>query len=871
MSVVFFDEKDASAKHVGGKGFSLIKLHNASFNVPKGFVLAVDFFDEWLEKAMGHRSWSSIPHLNGDALQAECEKVKDYALSFGFSKLQSDKLKEALKMFSDSTLFAVRSSSPFEDDFGASFAGGYETSLGVAADGLEDAIRKSFVSAFDARVAEYKRQKGYDPADVKIAVVVQEMVASESSGVAFSINPVSNSFDECVINANFGLGESVVSGKVTPDSFVVEKYSRKILDKKLGSKDSAIFAVDSGGVAQRKIESGEFCISDSQALEISDLAAKIEDFYGMPMDIEWAFADGKLHVLQARPVTAYFPLAKELQTLPGEKKILYVNGSLVKQGILTPISVMCMDMMGHFQSNFYKMSFGEVLSDAKKGLYANVAGMMLVNMSNMSVLFSKRRFLSMFDMTDIATSRIIGSIDMKEYGNPEFRKRNMAMIRKLAMANIGTFGRIISAFMKPQKYKTFFLEKIKGVEEILGNPPKFEDNFAVYLAKTSVPVLQLISYVSMPMTWCAEIARALIKRIVLAEPDEYSSLVPFLERSLPDNITIEMGLSMFDLAHSDGFAKTVSQEEFVKHYNHHSFEHAFQQKLDEFVARFGARGPKEFDIASQRLYETPDQLYSQLQTMSSSDEESNPREVFEKARIQREDSYAKISKRLKMRSFVKRWLFGKSYNALVALGGFREIHKYYLIRIQDVVRKVVLEVGKRFVSEGRLDSPAQIFDLYFKDIDSAIVDKDVDLREMAHKNTEYMRLYKNIAELPRVFDSRGRIFRLVRKSTSDNEIVAEPISPGVVRGKVKILRHPKEKPLHPGEILVAQATDPGWTPLFVNAAGIILGVGGVLQHGSLVAREYGKPCVAGIDDVFTQFHDGMEVELDGSSGIIKVL
>lgn len=414
--IVFFNEKGTSANVVGGKGFSLIKLYAESFNVPDGFVLSVDFFSAWLEKALKHPSWQSITNLHGEALQAECDKVKEFALSLQFSKTQSIQIIESINSL-NSLFFAVRSSSPFEDDYGASFAGGYETSLGIAKIDIETAIRKSFASAFDARVVEYKRQKGYDPSDVRIAVVVQEMVASESSGVAFTINPVTNSYDECVINANFGLGESVVSGSVTPDSFVVEKYSRKILDKKLGSKDSTTFANESGGVAQRPIKPGEFCISDSQALEIAELSRRIEEFYDMPMDIEWAFADGKLHVLQARPVTAYFPLGKDLQTQPGEKKILYVNGSLVKQGILTPTSVMCMDMMDHFQSNFYKMSFGQVLSDAKKGLYANVSGMMLVNMSNMSVLFSKKRFESIFDMTDIATSKIIGSIDMKEYEN----------------------------------------------------------------------------------------------------------------------------------------------------------------------------------------------------------------------------------------------------------------------------------------------------------------------------------------------------------------------------------------------------------------------------------------------------------------------
>lgn len=447
----------------------------------------------------------------------------------------------------------------------------------------------------------------------------------------------------------------------------------------------------------------------------------------------------------------------------------------------------------------------------------------------------------------------------------------MAMVRRVTLQNIGTFGRIINAFINPEKYRMFFFEKIKSIEEILGNPPKFEGNFASYLGKTSVPVLEMITYISMPMSWCSEIARALIKRILLAETEEFSKLAPFLERSLPDNITIEMGLTMYDLAQIDEFKRMASQEEFIERFKSQSFDPKFQHKLDEFMVRFGTRGPKELDIASPRLYEMPDQLYSQLKTMVFANDESNPKIVFENAWIQREEYFGKIMIHLAKKSFIKRWLFKKSYNALVTLGGFREIHKYYLIRIQDLIRKTVLQVGERFVNEGRFDSARQMFDLYLKEIDSAIIDKNIDLRAIAYKNTEYMRLYKNLIEMPRVFDSKGRILRLVRKGESANEITAEPISPGVVRGKVKILRHPKEKPHYPGEILVAQATDPGWTPLFVNASGIILGVGGVLQHGSLVAREYGKPCVAGIDDLFLKFRDGMEVELDGSSGIIRLI
>ena len=209
---------------------------------------------------------------------------------------QRDALDEALRAFPEDGLFAVRSSSPEEDLEGSSFAGEYETSLGVTRDGLEKAIRHSFTSVFDERVVRYKVQRGMRGDQPRIAVIVQQQIASDVSGVAFSLNPLNNCYDEAVINANFGLGETVVDGSVTPDTYVVEKTRGEIIDKRIAAKSHAIWLEADGGTREAGIEHPESSsLSDAQALAVAELATRAEAHHGAPMDLEWEIQDDDLY------------------------------------------------------------------------------------------------------------------------------------------------------------------------------------------------------------------------------------------------------------------------------------------------------------------------------------------------------------------------------------------------------------------------------------------------------------------------------------------------------------------------------------------------------------------------------------------------
>ncbi len=209
------------------------------------------------------------------------------------------------------------------------------------------------------------------------------------------------------------------------------------------------------------------------------------------------------------------------------------------------------------------------------------------------------------------------------------------------------------------------------------------------------------------------------------------------------------------------------------------------------------------------------------------------------------------------------------YRVMERFGGFRENHKYYMVKTFSFLRQRVLQAAEALAASGRLERPEQVFDLTLADLARAVNGPHVDLQALILQDTAFLRKLDHVTGFPHVVDSRGRILRPKRPEPSPGELVGQAISPGKAQGPVKVLHAPDEKPLLPGDVLVARATDPGWTPLFVSAAAIVLEVGGMLQHGSLVAREYGKPCVAGVQDATTQLKDGEIVEVDGSAGVVR--
>ncbi|MBN1411485.1 MAG: hypothetical protein JW969_11625 [Spirochaetales bacterium] len=877
MSLIYhFNTPDKpSLKEVGGKALSLIEMTRAGFAVPAGMVLTVDFFRSWLKSIRGNSLWQEIIHSSNQSMIERCRELKAFCSQLVWDTSRDGALANALREIDGSgpaSLFAVRSSSPQEDLESASFAGGYETILGVKEQDLVAAVRRAFASALDERVFRYKKEHGFSIDTPEIAVIIQQQIPSDTSGVSFSLNPLNNCYDECVINANHGLGESVVAGVTTPDTFIVDKINHRILSEKPGIKDVTVVLGKEGGTETiRKEKNQAACLLPSQIKEIAELTTMVEMHYRKPVDIEWAYADGILYLLQARPITTHIPLPPQMITEPGQSRRLYMDFTLIGQGIEKPFSVLGMEFFEIIQMDFMQALLGVDVVGLENSLFGNIEGRCFLNVSNLLKIPKGDSLLLKIGRNDKLVSDISYNLDKRKYVARKLPVKLKGFLFKALKNSLAFLKTAKVACKDPEFYRQKMLDEKKKIsvdlEELLLDNSVDIKEFVQKIVKWST---DFINNHSLKLTTASHsIALAGIQKMFKKKDEKILTALNHLERGLPDNVTIEMGLAMYRLSRFKEIRECADGREFEDRLNAGHVTDDFLEQWKNFRENYGFRCPKELDVATERPYENPSQVFNKLSYMAlNEDVNNNAESVFKQAWKKREEAYEFLLSRLKGK---KAEQFKQLYKVWVAFGGYREIHKYLMIKLIDGLRRKILPVAETLFKSHRLDSVKQVFDLTFKQIEQALRDESIDLRRLSAENTAFRRKTSYVKEFPAFIDSRGMIIRPPRPEIKEGELSGEPISAGVVTGRIKVLRSPDEKPLLPGEILVARATDPGWTTLFVNAGGIILEVGGMMQHGAVVAREYGKPCIAGIEKATSVLKDGQLVEMDGIQGIIRLM
>ena len=848
-------------------------MTQAGLAVPPGFVLSVSFFEPWFAAIEASSAWDAFASAGPDDLARACAALKVAGSGLSFCDEQRVAVDQALSDFPAKALFAVRSSSPEEDLEGSSFAGGYETVLGVTRATLSDAVRRAFLSCLDARVAIYKREHGFDPTRPSIAVVIQRQIASEVAGVGFSVNPIDNAYDDAVFSGNWGLGETVVAGIASPDTYVVDKVARTIRTREVGAKETSIWLGAEGGTTERRDpRHAELALRDDQVLMLTEEILKIEALYGKPMDIEWAFEGEQLHLLQARPITTVIPLPKEMITEPGAKKRLYLDATISVQGLLEPLSVMGTSILQALASAGYEQVAGMDLSrDIDASPIFALEGRLYVNLSILLHLIGKERYTKAYAIMDPVSASAIAALDEAEYAAETYAKKSaiLGVLNNLPDKAFNVLeGRLLPAHARRGCEKN--IERFAKRVLLLART----DASMVELARMAMKELAHLAFDQLiPLVVTARRAHGKIRE--LCEPIAGTSdAVEALDRSLPGNVTVEMGLALEGLAdalRAAGVAPSAS--ELAAGMRGEGLPSAFVEGWGAFLARYGHRGPGELDVASPRYREEPAMLLEQIAQLLRNDRpETAPGAVYERSRQARLRAFDELSGAVNAHHG---WLQTKRYESLYrvleSLGGMRESGKFHMILIVDILRNMALERAKRLVEAGRLDRVEQIFALRIEDVDRVMGDAAVDVRALAAERSAFVRKLALCPRLPTLIDSRGRVIHPPRVEPKEGELAGQPVSVGVARGPVKVLAMPDEKPVEPGDILVARATDPGWTPLFVNAAAIVLEVGGLLQHGALVAREYGKPCVVGVERATERLSDGMMVEVDGAAGVVRLL
>ncbi len=322
---------------VGGKGANLGELTSAGFPVPGAFVLTTTAYDYFIDesKIMGkiEKELEGIDRSSDDSLIQAADRIKDL---FGTFEIPEDLKKEIVTNYNllipkgKLGFVAVRSSATAEDLPDASFAGQQETYLNVnGEEDLFDKIRKCWASLFNARAIAYREKQGFAHSDVKLAVVVQKMVNSECSGIMFTVDP-HNGAKNIIIEAGYGLGEAIVGGEVTPDTYAVDKSSMSISKKRISSQKWKYIRGPTGGCVKVDIEKNlikEQKIDDARIMEIAEIGRQVEIHYDMPMDMEWCIEDGVAYLVQARPITAIgsAPGAEAAATSGSDQEVL-LNG-----------------------------------------------------------------------------------------------------------------------------------------------------------------------------------------------------------------------------------------------------------------------------------------------------------------------------------------------------------------------------------------------------------------------------------------------------------------------------------------------------------------------------------------------------------------
>ena len=775
---------------------------------------------------------------------------------------------------------AVRSSATAEDLPHASFAGQQDTYLnvvGVAA--VLDAVRRCWASLWTDRAVSYRAATGIDHGGVQLAVVVQRLVEASVAGILFTANPVTGRRRQAVIDASPGLGEAIVSGAVNPDHFVVDTVTGAIVERRLGDKRVVVEAAAAGGTrrVERAAQSDAACLTDDQIRALAALGARVEAHYRAPQDIEWAIdAAGTIWLVQARPITTLFPLPAGAPSGDDDLRVYFSFN--VAQGVfrpLTPMGVQAFRLIGTAMAT----TFGRPLRDPAAGPAFIVEAGQRLYLDVTPLLRSplgRRVVLGATQVAEARTAAIIRRLvhDPRLAPSSTSRRRLArtvlpVLIRarvpvhlaqallspRAARARVARLGADLRT-LSDLPAEAGAAERLDAVERLLGRAPR------VLLGIAPVFGLGLA-------------AAALAGRLLgdLASVEERQIAL----RGLPHNPTTEMDLALWALAQrvrADAAAaravRETPPERLAQDYRRGALPPALQQGLADFLGAYGHRAVAEIDLGLPRWSEDPTHILGALANyLQVEHPELAPDVQFHRAAQQAHAMVADLARRAARRGRLRGVVVGYCLRRARALAGLREAPKFYLVLLLAQARAWLWPVGEELARAGRLAAAEDIFFITLPEARAALAGADLCVVVRERRAAYAQELTRR--HVPRLLLSDGTEPEAEAQAEgADDAMRGTPASPGRVTASARVILDPTGARLEPGEILVAPSTDPGWTPLFLTASGLVMEMGGPMSHGAVVAREYGIPAVVGVPGATERIRTGQCITIDGSAGTVAI-
>jgi phosphohistidine swiveling domain-containing protein len=886
--------EQATLDNVGGKGASLARLARAGYPIPGGFLITTSaYLDYVTANHLGDRILQTVATTQPDdppGLQAASEAIRGWFTEGTIPPDFANALREAYATLGQPPV-AARSSATAEDLPEMSFAGQQDTFLNVISDdALLEAVVNCWSSLWTARAIGYRARNGIPHEGVTLAVVVQEMVPAEASGVLFTANPLTGVRTQTVIDATLGLGDALVSGQVEPDHYVVDTAKGEILSKTLGAKAIATRQAQGGGVVTVQEDASRHqALPDEQILQLARLGRRVAGEYNFPQDIEWVWADGQLSLLQSRPITSLYPLPEGLKPEPLRVMVSFA----AVQGIVEPMTPLGQDTVRLIFAGGGRL-FGfqetpesqQAVRMAGERLWVDITAIVRNSLGRKIV----PRVTGLIEPT---VGQALDRIWEDPRLAPERSGVRLRTLRQSAPFLARFWRNVLKSWRDPdsrraqlQKQMEERIAVLQGRSDAIRGAP---DEFAQRVGLIH-ELYDAFPYV-VPNVFSAVIGGlvplAMLNRLAshLPQPGQ-DGRNPTMEiaRGLPHNVTTEMDLCLWETAQtvrSDAPSASrfgeASAQELTADYRAARLPQAAQQAIAGFLERNGMRGLGEIDIGRPRWRQDPTHIMEVIRSyLRIEDKAQAPDVVFQRSAEAAQAASAQLEAAVRgtpggrLKAGMVRW----ATRRFRALAGLRESPKLYIVRMMGIIRQGLLESGRDLAAEGLLNEPEDLFFLYLSELEALANHEPHDWAALiASRRGSYAREVLR-RQIPRVLLGDGQAFYEGLSAPTEGEediLVGSPVSPGIVEGVARVVLDPRLAQLAPGDILVCPGTDPAWTPLFLAAGGLVMEVGGMMTHGSVVAREYGIPAVVGVHEATQQLKTGQRVRVDGNTGRVVLL
>ena len=854
----------------GGKGANLGELASQAFPVPPGFVILTDAYKAFFRQMNLHAELSDLNDLNLDELHTRYGRIRDRIQQTEIAPELIVAIFNAYRQLTSGRNAAftavVRSSATAEGLRNLNFAGQHDTYYYVDEAHLLSMIKYCWASLWRPEAVLYRVARRVEHNAVFMAVIVQEMIPAEISGMAWSRNPASGSSPDLLIESGWGMGAAMVDGRMTPDRYIINRKDLRLQEKRIAEKQVMV------PFSARESQNGRLqeipytmrhqeTLSDDLARMIAQWAMKAEELFGTPQEIEWVIANGQVFFLQSRPV-ADMQQEESSPELEGQY-ILYPPFAENFSDPLTPLSA---DLFSRFLPRGLRVMRGRFYYDVKifrrffpfhlsdEDVSHVLSGNFLKLLMSTPVAWLKLPVFFMLLLYDSWRLRVLLARTRKRSDDlmNGCRAVFQTMEQDATLDPISTLQRL---FWPPGLLASFrqspFWETVSGIRQQLWFSllQKLLHFWASDLRKDAAAILSSDPDDSFSTRLRQEVL-GLVK-----EASQSAPLRARLRRQPPEQML------------------PLLEQEFA--------EHKFLTHLHAFLVRYGHRAFKEFELQAARWEEHPASLLSIIRNYLEIEPEFyNQDHPLHGTRLHHdlETSVQETLIRLPLeRSLHLRWrLFRWIARQSAYLTGLREqAHCCYAMGMY-MVRKKILAIEAELISQGKLRCKDDIFFLQWDEIAKLQTGQWAweDVEDRIHiRHLEHVRLSKQIPLKTVGFMARTNQ-QIEKYSDPEKKPVyyGQPVSPGCSEGTARVIFDPAvDVRFIPGEILIAPSTSPVWTPLFLLAKAVVIEVGSAFSHAGTCAREYGIPCVVDVAECTTRIHTGDRVLVDGNQGIVNVL